>query len=414
MKKWLLCASLTALAGCNVESTDKPTGGVGVVGDELCPAGVVTVLSDYLSTQIALLDKNGEVLSESFVSSGSMEASGVAAPLSGDVVAPSNRSDSGEVVLLDRFGTNVITWVDPASAEVRAQLPVGSGFESNPRDYLELSATKAYVPRWGENAEPSEDDPYSQGGDVLIVDPSIPEISGTIALPRESDQPPRPSSVTLLGRNALVVLQRLALDFASQGDSEIVAVDTDSDEIAWHLVLDGLEGCGRVMLSPSGKRMALGCTGTIDFDGNLIDPAATGIVLLDATTSPPTELRRISVYDQFNFPPQPEIEFVSDDVMLVKTQTPFMGEGNNQLLALDLNDDSFRVLAEAGPNDDGSGRGIVFGSMLCTPSCSDACLVTDLEHSSVRRFTIKGDLAELDAVSLGVDSGLPPVNLGAF
>jgi hypothetical protein len=413
MNKWMMGAGVLLLAGCNVESTDEPTGGVAVVGDELCPAGVVAVLSDFMSTQIALLDKDGTLLSESFTSSGSTAASGLAAPLSGDVVAPSTRTQGGEVVLLDRYGTNVVTWVDAASAEVRAQLPVGSGFESNPRDYLELSATKAYIPRWGENAEAGED-PYERGGDVLIVDPTMPEITGLIELPREDDLPPRPSSITLLGTQALVVLQRLAADFASQGSSQLVAIDTETDEIAWQITLDGLEGCGRVMLSPSGKTMALGCTGTIDFDGNLIDAGATGIVLLDATTEPPAEIRRISVHDEFDFPPQPEIEFASETLLLGKTQTPFFGEGNNELFALDLNDDSFRVLAEASPNDDGTGRGIVFGSLLCTPSCSDVCLVADQEHSTIRRFSIAGDLEEHESVSVGSDSGLPPVNLGTF
>ena len=409
----LRLAALLALAGCNVESTDTPSGGVDVVGDELCPAGAVAVLSDYQSTQIALLDREGLVLSPSFASSGALEALSVAAPFSGDVIAPSNRIVGPEVALLDRFGTNVLTWIDTRTARVRAQLPVGTDFESNPYDYLELSPSKAYVARFGENAG-ATDDPYSLGGDVLIVDPSEPAITGVIALPRESDQPPRPLSITPFGETALVVLQRLSLDFKSQGPSEIVAIDTATDEIIWQLVLDGLLSCGRVMLSPSGDTMALGCTGRIDPDGNLADPEGSAIVLLDASSVPPRELRRISVYDALGFSAQPEIEWATDTLMLGKTQTPFFGAGNNQLFALELEDDSFRVLAEAGPNDDGTGKGIVFGSLLCTPGCSDVCLLADQEQSTVRRFSIGDDLAELPATSLGADKGLPPVDLGTF
>ncbi|HEV8244312.1 MAG TPA: hypothetical protein VGP93_00955, partial [Polyangiaceae bacterium] len=171
MKKLFLCVGILSLCGCNVESTDKSTGGVDVVGDERCPAGVIAVLGDYMSTQVALLDNDGQALSDSFLSSGSTEASGLAAPLSGDVVPPSSRPDSGEVVLIDRFGTDVITWADPASAEVRTQLPVGTGFSSNPHDYLELSSSKAYVTRYEDNAAPGQQ-AFDDGGDVLIVDPS--------------------------------------------------------------------------------------------------------------------------------------------------------------------------------------------------------------------------------------------------
>lgn len=413
MKKWLCFSGAVVLLGCSVESTHTGTGGVDAQGDALCPAGVVAVLSDYLSTQIALFDQDGELLSESFASSGSTKASGVAAPLSGDVAAPSNPSQSGEVVLLDRFGTNVISWIDKKSAEVRAQLPVGSGFESNPRDYLELSRTKAYVSRWGENAEPGRG-PYERGGDVLIVDPSVPEITGTIELPREDDLPPRPSSLTLSGKTALLVLQKMAIDFTEQGASEVVGIDTETDEVIWHLVLKGVEGCGRVMLSPSGKTMALACSGQLDFSGNPIDPDVTGIVLFDATTRPPKEIRRISIHRELGFAPQSEIAFASEELILAKTQTPFAGEGNNQLFALDLDDDRVRILSEASPNEDGTGRGVVYGGLHCAPSCSDTCLLADQETSTVRRFSIKKNLAELEAVPVGADLGLPPSGLGSF
>ncbi len=399
--------------GCDVESTAEPSGGIDVVGDELCPGGVATVLSDYQSTEIALLDLNGQLLSKSFASSGATAASGTAAPLSGDVVVPSNRIVGAELVLLDRFGTNVITWIETARAEVRAQLPVGNGFESNPYDYLELSPSKAYVARFGENPG-AGGDLFERGGDLLIVDPSTPAITGVIALPRESDFPPRPVSITPFGGSALVVLQRLALDFKSQGPSEIVAVDSETDEIAWQLVLDGLLGCGRVMVSPSGETMALGCTGAIDPDGNLQDAAASGIVLLDATSTPPEEIRRISPYDALGFSPQPEIDWATENLLLGKTQTPLRGQGNNQLFALDVGDDSFRVLGEAAPDDDGNGTGLVFGSLFCAPSCSDVCLLADQQQSSVRRFSIGDDFAELAPLSLGADKGLPPVDLGPF
>ena len=91
---------------------------------------------------------------------------------------------SGRVVILDRYGTNVITWMNLADASVLNQLPVGTGFESNPHDYVEVSATTAWITRYGTNATPGQE-PFDQGGDLLIVDTSKYTITGRIAMPEE-------------------------------------------------------------------------------------------------------------------------------------------------------------------------------------------------------------------------------------
>ncbi len=413
MKKLILCLGVLSLVGCNVESKDESTGGVAVRGDELCPAGVTTILSDFVSTQVALLDKEGQMLSDSFISSGSTMSSGVATPLSGDIVAPSNRPASGEVVLVDRYPNSVVTWVDAESAEVRAQLPVGTGFSSNPYDYLELSPTKAYVPRYESNAAGGAE-PFDDGGDILIIDPSAPAITGNIPLSQPGALPPRPSALTQLGKTVLVVLQNLAQDYSSTDDAQIVGIDSEKDEEIYRVTLTGLKTCGRAMLSPSSKIMALGCTGEIDMNGALVDPAATGIVLLDATVTPPTELKRIDIHAQLGFAPQPQIEFASEGQILAKTQTPYFGEGNNQLFVVDVESEEVRVLAEASPNDDGTGKGVTFGGLLCTPSCNSTCLMADADSGLVRRFDIETDFAELDAVGVGSSTGLSPTGLGPF
>jgi hypothetical protein len=217
-----------------------------------------------------------------------------------------------------------------------------------------------------------------------------------------------------VGSEVLVLLQRLALNFQSQGPSELLAIDPETDSIAWQLVLEGLKGCGRAELSPSGELLALSCTGAIDFDGNLEDPGATGIVLLDATARPPREIRRIALSDVLGFSPQAGIAFASDDVLIGKTQTPLGGAGNNQLFALDLTNDEARVLAEASADDQGRGEGIVFAGLVCTPGCSDVCMVADRQRLTLRRFSISADLEELEGVSAGRALGLPPLDLAPF
>ena len=113
----VVCA--LALSACDVEPIASGSGGVDA------DHGLVALLGDYTSVQVALLGPDGQVLSASFLSSGSAPTSGLAFAFSGDTVLPSSPSPSGEVVLIDRFGTNVLSWANPRTAEVRTQLVVG-------------------------------------------------------------------------------------------------------------------------------------------------------------------------------------------------------------------------------------------------------------------------------------------------
>ncbi|HET9953430.1 MAG TPA: hypothetical protein VFQ61_02940, partial [Polyangiaceae bacterium] len=241
-----LCAALGGAFACNVENTTHDTGGVGTKSDpESCPAGVSIVLSDYMATQIALSDLEGQTQSESFISSGSTETDGLAFALSGDVALPSTRPQSGNVVLLDRFGTNVITWLDPSDARVIAQLAVGTGFESNPSDYLEVSNREAFITRWGDNAQPGQQE-NDRGGDVLFVDLESHEISGSLELPRQygsdaEEYPARPAGMTRIGDTVWISLSRLSSDFANMGEALLVGVSISKHEVQQVLSVHGLK-----------------------------------------------------------------------------------------------------------------------------------------------------------------------------
>lgn len=413
MKKIVGVVLAFGLVGCSLESKDISTGGVDATGSTMCPAGMVAVLGDYVTSQVALLDLQGNALSESFLSSGSTMASQLAAPFSGDLGLPSTPSASGEIVILDRFGTNVLTWVDPKTATVRAQLPIGTGFESNPYDYLELSKTKAYVARFGENTTPGKV-PFDQGGDILIVDPSVPRIVSSISLPRESSFPPAPVSLTLRGKTAIVVLQRYdSATFKLGADSELLGLNTESDVISWHITLSGKKACGRAELSPSGKLLAISCTGEINSDGALVNPTESGVLVFDAVTEPPTLKKTIPVHQELGFSSQGNASFASEDTLLGTTQTLWMGAGNNQLFALNLETEKATVLATARPDKDGKGKGVVY-AVKCLPGCGDRCLLADKDLGQIRRFDIKASFAEGAPVTIGSGSGLPPVGLGAF
>ena len=140
------------LLGCEVESTqDEGQGASSSAEGGACPSFLVLTQTDYSSTNVALLTPEGKVASESLISSASADP-GLTTPLSGDVLSPNQRSGDGAVVLIDRYPNSVLTWVDPSDASVLGQLHVGTGFSSNPYDYLQVSDTKAYVSRYESNA----------------------------------------------------------------------------------------------------------------------------------------------------------------------------------------------------------------------------------------------------------------------
>jgi len=409
----LVWVSVALAAGCDVEQTGEPTGGVDVERREGCPAGVVTLLSDFVSTQVALSALDGTTLSESFLSTASTEASGVSFALSGDVALPSGVPPSGRVVLLDRFGTNVLTWADPATGEVLAQLAVGTGFESNPQDYIELDGERAYVSRWGQNGD-SGREPFDGGGDLLIVDTAQIAIVGRIELPGEGALPPRPAGMAHVGQDIAVTLQRLALDFATAGESVLVGVSPQVDEIVWEHRLSGLTGCGGPTPDPSGARFAVACAGTLDPDGNLTDISESGIVLFDATATPPRELRRFSAEELAGEAVQGSVRFIDEGGLLFKTQTPLGGTTHNRVLWLDVTSGAVTELSQARPAADGTGRGVTYGGLFCAPGCSDVCLVADADRGVLQRWRVDESLEPMEPVRVETQVGLPPRSLGGF
>src|SRR6185369_2040838 len=157
------------------------------------------------------------------------EATPVAFALSGDVVLPSTRPPSGRAVVIDRYGTNVVSFLIAETGALLGQLAVGTGFESNPQDYLELDERRALVSRWGENPVPGQKT-FDEGGDLLVIDSVGLVIEDRIALPHD-DFPPRPAGLTRLGDQAVVTLQRMSIDIRSMGDGRLVGIDLDSLDI---------------------------------------------------------------------------------------------------------------------------------------------------------------------------------------
>ncbi|HWA75958.1 MAG TPA: hypothetical protein VG937_26655 [Polyangiaceae bacterium] len=410
--RWVAGLSLLLFA-CNVESTAGQNVGTGQPSHpgSVCPDGVTVLLSDFFSSLVALSTLDGNTQSASFLSTGSRKTDGLSFALSGDVVLPSTRTLSGRVVLVDRFGTNVITWANPSSAEVLGQLPVGTGFESNPSDYLELEDGRALVTRWGENSEPGRQ-AFDRGSDVLVIDSQGFQLLDSIELPRHDELPPRPSSLSRVRDLVMVTLDRLSLDFSLTGEAELVGISSATLEIEFVQRFVGLKGCGRPALSPSGKLLAVACSGSLNRKGEVSDLSESGLVLLDAESRPLRELQRFPAQTLAGAALQSSAVFASEDLLLWKTQTALGGSGNNRWLSLNVREQSLRTLLEAGPDEAGTGKGIVYGGMACAPGCSDICLLADADRGVLQRARITADGAELlSPRQVESTVGLPPRDL---
>lgn len=405
-------AAAAVLIGCNVTPL-TPEGGANLPSRGDCPTGLSVVSSDYLSSEVALLFPDGEPATSSLVSSASSTATGLAAAFSGDIGVFPVPSRPGEIAIVDRFGTNVISFVDTRTAEVRAQLPVGTGFEANAQSYLELDAQRAVVPRLGQNSEPGRE-PFDEGSDLLLIDPSLPKVTGSLPLPRKDGFIPAPSAATLVGDDVLVTLQHAEPGFGGMAEGELVAIARATWEQRYRLPLSGSKNCGKVEQSPSRALLAVACEGYIDRRGNAVEPETSALVLLDPRQDPPVIVRRFSALELFGGPIQASVELVTDELALLKTQTALGAEQDNQLFSLNLETGETVHLASAEPDANGAGVGIAFGGMSCGAGCGDPCLVCDRSRGSVLRFRLRGAALEADEPVVIHGAGLPPLGIAQF
>lgn len=402
---------------CNVSERGGDTGGLGgalgLGGGDGCPRGVAVVLSDYASTQIALVDSMGQTLSESLVSTASSRTDGLSFALSGDVVLPSAAEDSGLVVLLDRYGTNVMTFIDPHSGRALHQLAIGTGFEANPQDYVEALGT-GFVARFGQNTDPGRQ-AFDDGGDLLLLELSPPRIRGQIVLPVWDDLPARPTALALVGDEILVSLARISLDFRTTGSAALVGVSAEDEEVTFVHEL-AYKNCSRPTLSPSGEAFAVVCSGALDQTGQ-VDAIEEGGILLFSATARPLELTaELTAVELGQGPLQPDVAFFSDEIVLVKTQTALAATTNNRLLAVELATGHATVLLEAAPGESGSGQGIVYGGLYCPGSCAGACLLADADQNVLQRIdqSEDGEPRLLGPLPVEERVGLPPIALSPF
>jgi hypothetical protein len=408
-----LLLPLLLVAGCNVSATQPgSTGGVdgGTDAGATCDRGTVVLLTDYMSTQIALATDEGVVQSASFLSTATTTASDDAFPLSGDVVLPRTTPASGRVVLIDQ-GNNAITWADPTTAKVLAQLSVATGFMPDPYDYLEWSATSAYLTRYDDNPAAGKV-PFDNGSDVLVLDTQKYAITKSIPIPKVAGLPPRPVSMTQVGSTVIVVLQPLSDDYMTSADSALVGLQNEA--IAWTVPVTGLRNCDRPTLSPSGHTMALACEGQLDAMGNVSNPAQTALALYDVTALPPKLVKTFPIVDQLGATVQNGVAWVSETLIVGRTQTAVAATKNNEAFTLDVTTGKTAVLLTASAGSMG-GKGLVYTDVRCEPGCGNVCMLADGDKGVLQRWSITATgLSPMSSVTVNTTTGLPPVTLAGY
>jgi hypothetical protein len=398
---------LVALVGCNVASHVESTGGVGADGgDRSCPRAIAVLNSDYLSTSISAVAVDGRVLSASLVSSASKSV-GTSAALSGDVVLPLEPMTTGELVLIDRYPNGVITWIDGATARVRAQLNVNTGFSANAHDYLQVSPSKAYVSRYSSNRNAGRE-PFDAGSDLLIVDPMQPAVVGRIDLAgRGGSFLANPDRMRRVGNDVVVTLGRLDAAFTSAGDGLLVGIDPKSDTVAWDESLPGLSNCSGLALSPSGRLLAVSCSGVFS-SGPVAQAEHSDVVVLDTTRRPPVERARYGVPSKLGGQAvAPPLAFATEDLLLGVSLGDLAAGRSDTGFSLTLSTGVVMTFTHAAP--------FALGDLLCLPGCSARCFLADASRGAIVPLEVdSGTVTAGSALQVDTTTGLPPRSLNIF
>jgi hypothetical protein len=209
-----------------------------------------------------------------------------------------------------------------------------------------------------------------------------------------------------VGAQVWVLLERLDAMPMTAGDARIAGVDPATDKRTFTLDLMGLQNCGGAALSPSGKVVAVTCSG-FSASGTS-DTVHSAIVTLDATKSPPVEIKRFPVAAMFGGSLAPTVAFASETLVVGVDEGDGMAmpPRNDVAFTLDLTSGMATKLLDGGD-------AFVLGDVRCTPGCGDRCVLADAKANVLRFWQLtSGKLVAGTTASPDPSPGLPPRGLG--
>jgi len=407
-----LATALSAACGTDAAGDDTPRG-TGPLPASTCGRALAVLATDYASTRVSITDIDGNVLAREIISS-ARGGVGLSAALSGDVVLPASRPPSGALVLIDRYPGSVITWVTPETGAVVGQLSVATGFPSNPHDYLEISRTKAYVSRYESNGAPGAQ-PFDAGGDLVVIDPEARAVVGHVPFATAGTFLPRPDRMAWMPNLgiAFVLLQRFDRTFSSNGVSELVAVDTSTDRIAWTLPLDA-QGCGGIAIAPASDRLAITCAGPLRNRKATSDGSA--LVIVKVTREGGALAQRVDATALGDGSPFGNgIAFLTEELVLANALGDLEARRSDALYAVPLGTGAPARILQAP-------QAFVLGDVVCGPAAasdctgSRRCFIADASAVRVRAYEASSaapdGVTETGTFDAAANMTLPPRVLG--
>jgi hypothetical protein len=419
----LLAAALTA-GGCGDSShptnNPPPDSGAGpdAGSDHVATPGVglVVVNSDFVSsTSITLLDRStGQVTRGDCIDSGA-HPPGVTLALSNDVVVPSWPQPGNPVLLIDS-GNAALTWLDPATCAPTHQLDVSTGFKANPHDVIGVSPTKAYVTRYDPNPTPTPDpNDRDDGDDLLIIDPSVPAITGRIdlsgyAIPVAGVvMKARPDRARLIDGKVFVALNEISADLihAVLAHGRVIAIDAATDQVVATIDIPELANCQSLSYIDASKTLVVLCTG----DYTAADPTQTsGIAYIDVSASPPVEVKH-QMASAFGGHTLGAYSGIANNGALGFGVTPgvFGGTPHDRLWSFDVASGQATPVSEASDS-------FVYGAVLVDPG-HHRLYLTD-GFAATPRIQIydyaSGTAMHQTAITTDAAHGLPPVAIAWY
>ena len=260
-------------------------------------SGGAVLNSDFVSTSVSLLSTQGALVRGDCVHSTTTGTG--AKTISGDVVLPSQPQRGGQVVLIDR-GNTALTFVNPATCMFDRQLSVKGGFNlANPHDVVIVSASKAYVTRYGKN--PAATSAMAEGDDVLIIDPRDGTITGRIALSSyaSAQYPASPDRAIIAAGKVVVSLNRWSAATFAYDRGSVVIIDPATDMVTQQVVLGDLKNCEGLDYVEATKSVLVACGGSF---GSPEQALESGVAVVDMRTTPAALSRVISAV-AFQTPP---------------------------------------------------------------------------------------------------------------
>lgn len=356
------------------------------------------------SASVGAIGLDGEVLSESLITSGS-DSPGLSLALGTDIV-PTNQLQPGNAVLILDRNYHAIDWLDLESAEVTNQVDVGPGdFGTNPYDYAYISPELGLVSRYETNAAPGAED-YDQGGDLVAVNPKTKELVGRVdfnyLVEDTEGLMPRPTKMVTYEGKVYVVLGMLDGAFTPLEESVLAVVDPETLEVTATKQL-GLRNCEDISLAPSGGVVAIGCKG-----GWADEPLTlnSGIVIVDLDQSEPEIVETYGAAEladaQIN-----TLAFASDSQIMFSTYGSFEPAADDRALTLDLTDDSVsEPLMEAGA--------FQISSIRCVPP-DNVCVLANADTMAIEFFDVAAEgISHSKTVEFDAGLGLAPRYIGVF